>query len=85
VGSPPGTASLQPHLAAFCGELSAFCRYGALRHRAALQAGDTQSSSHMVCCIAMDRDDEFFATAGVSKRIRVYELAGVWSWCGRHG
>ncbi|KAI8472315.1 MAG: WD40-repeat-containing domain protein [Monoraphidium minutum] len=27
----------------------------------------------MVCSLALDRDDEFFAAAGVSKRIRIYD------------
>jgi protein suppressor of PHYA-105 1 len=30
-----------------------------------------------VCSIALDRDDEFFATAGVSKRMRIYEYKSV--------
>lgn len=31
----------------------------------------------MVCSAAFDRDDEFFALAGVGKRIKIYEAAGV--------
>lgn len=31
----------------------------------------------MVCCAAFDRDDEYFATAGVAKRIRIYELSSL--------
>lgn len=31
----------------------------------------------MVCCAAFDRDDELFATAGVAKRIRIYELSSL--------
>ena len=39
--------------------------------RATLQAGDPVRASDMLCSISFDRDDEFFATAGVSRRIKV--------------
>jgi hypothetical protein len=38
-------------------------------------------SNNMVCSVAFNRDDEYFATAGVSKRIRIYELAGEHTPC----
>lgn len=34
-------------------------------------------STMCVCSIEFDRDDEFFATAGVSRRIKVFEFATV--------
>eukprot|EP00967_Tisochrysis_lutea_P032934 scaffold39025_cov20-Tisochrysis_lutea.AAC.2 len=41
-------------------------------------APDAQAaSSSMVCCAAFDRDDEYFATVGVAKRIRIYELSSL--------
>ncbi len=30
-----------------------------------------------MCAAAFDRDDEFFALAGVSKKIKIFELSGV--------
>ena len=41
--------------------------------RAAMRYGDLLSSADMVCSTAFDRDDEFFATAGVSRRIKVID------------
>lgn len=35
------------------------------------------ASSSMVCCAAFDRDDELFATVGVAKRIRIYEISSL--------
>ena len=44
---------------------------GALQVKATLKYGDLMGEGDMVCSAAFDRDDEFFATAGVSKRIKV--------------
>eukprot|EP00775_Hariotina_reticulata_P006474 gene6474-6702_t len=42
--------------------------------------------SAMVCSAAFDRDDEYIATAGVSKRIRIFEYAAITSSvCGGSG
>ena len=42
-----------------------------LQVKATLKYGDLMGEGDMVCSAAFDRDDEFFATAGVSKRIKV--------------
>jgi hypothetical protein len=39
--------------------------------KATVQNGDLMHSADMLCSISFDRDDEFFATAGVSRRIKV--------------
>ena len=36
-----------------------------------MQNGDLMHAADMLCSISFDRDDEFFATAGVSRRIKV--------------
>lgn len=36
-----------------------------------LRYGDGLASPEMVCSTAFDRDDEFFATAGVSRHVKV--------------
>lgn len=76
---PPTTsaASLPTYMTSFADNLSHFTRYRRLKLAASMQHGDSLSSANMVCCIAFDRDDEFFATAGVSKRIRLYDLQRV--------
>ncbi|KAL3686539.1 hypothetical protein R1sor_009113 [Riccia sorocarpa] len=58
--------------------LTAFTRYSKLRVIAELRHGDLFHSSNIVSSsIEFDRDDEFFATAGVSRRIKVFEFATV--------
>ena len=39
--------------------------------KATLQYGDMVNTADMLCSISFDRDDEYFATAGVSRRIKV--------------
>ncbi|KAJ0986500.1 hypothetical protein J5N97_004856 [Dioscorea zingiberensis] len=51
--------------------LTTFTRYSELRH------GDLFHPANIVSSIEFDRDDELFATAGVSKRIKVFEFSTV--------
>ncbi|KAG0560988.1 hypothetical protein KC19_9G028300 [Ceratodon purpureus] len=57
--------------------LTAFTRYSRLRVIAELRHGDLFHSSNIVSSIEFDRDDELFATAGVSRRIKVFQFATV--------
>lgn len=62
------------YLATFCDSLMHFTRYTELQERATLRFGDMHGLNDMVCSIAFDRDDEFFATAGVSRRLKVFDF-----------
>eukprot|EP00245_Coleochaete_scutata_P005984 TRINITY_DN20054_c0_g1_i1.p1 TRINITY_DN20054_c0_g1~~TRINITY_DN20054_c0_g1_i1.p1 ORF type:complete len:662 (+),score=133.07 TRINITY_DN20054_c0_g1_i1:215-2200(+) len=57
--------------------LSAFTRFSRLHMIAELRHGDLFHSSNIVSSIEFDRDDELFATAGVSRRIKVFEFLTV--------
>ncbi|KAG8385777.1 hypothetical protein BUALT_Bualt03G0080500 [Buddleja alternifolia] len=57
--------------------LSTFTRYGRLRVVAELRHGDLFHSANIVSSIEFDRDDELFATAGVSRRIKIFEFSSV--------
>ncbi|KAG8365372.1 hypothetical protein BUALT_Bualt18G0097800 [Buddleja alternifolia] len=57
--------------------LSTFTRYSRLRVVAELRHGDLFHSANIVSSIEFDRDDELFATAGVSRRIKIFEFASV--------
>ncbi|RVW45882.1 E3 ubiquitin-protein ligase COP1, partial [Vitis vinifera] len=48
-----------------------------LRVIAELRHGDLFHSANIVSSIEFDRDDELFATAGVSRRIKVFEFSSV--------
>ncbi|KAJ9153583.1 hypothetical protein P3X46_027009 [Hevea brasiliensis] len=56
--------------------LEGLCRYlsfNKLKVKADLKQGDLLNSSNLVCSLSFDRDGEFFATAGVNKKIKVFE------------
>lgn len=57
--------------------LTAFTRYSRLSVIAELRHGDLFHSSNIVSSIEFGRDDELFATAGVSRRIKIFEFATV--------
>ena len=48
-----------------------------LQVNAPLNYAELLTSSDMVCSTAFDRDDEFFATAGVSRRIKIFSYNSV--------
>ncbi|OMO49368.1 Zinc finger, RING-type [Corchorus capsularis] len=64
-------------LADFQSVLSTFTRYSRLRVIAELRLGDLFHSANIVSSIEFDRDDELFATAGVSRRIKVFDFSMV--------
>ncbi|XP_078443269.1 transducin/WD40 repeat-like superfamily protein [Wolffia australiana] len=66
-----------PGLEDFQSVLSTFIRYSRLRVIAELRHGDLFHSANIVSSIEFDRDDELFATAGVSKRIKVFEFSTI--------
>ncbi|PKI62248.1 hypothetical protein CRG98_017382, partial [Punica granatum] len=64
-------------LSHFQSVLSTFTRYSRLRVIAELRHEDLFHSANIVSSIEFDRDDEFFATAGVSRRIKVFDFSSV--------
>ncbi|KAJ4976424.1 hypothetical protein NE237_001530 [Protea cynaroides] len=56
--------------------LDGLCKYltfSKLKVRADLKQGDLLNSSNLVCSLSFDRDGEFFATAGVNRKIKIFE------------
>ncbi|KAL3503211.1 hypothetical protein ACH5RR_037660 [Cinchona calisaya] len=62
--------------------LEGLCKYlsfNKLKVKADLKQGDLLNSSNLVCALSFDRDGEFFATAGVNKKIKVFEYNSILS------
>ncbi|KAK1416760.1 hypothetical protein QVD17_25876 [Tagetes erecta] len=57
--------------------LSKYMSSSKLQVKADLIQGDLLNSSNLVCSLSFDRDGEFFATAGVNKKIKVFEYDSV--------
>ncbi|KAK8330541.1 hypothetical protein V6Z12_A10G011800 [Gossypium hirsutum] len=66
-----------PGLQDFQAVLTTFTRYSRLRVIAELRHGDIFHSANIVSSIEFDRDDEMFAIAGVSRRIKVFEFSAI--------
>ncbi|KAF9666772.1 hypothetical protein SADUNF_Sadunf16G0263400 [Salix dunnii] len=60
---------ISPFLEGLCKYLS----FSKLKVKADLEQGDLLNSSNLVCSLSFDRDGKFFATAGVNKKIKVFE------------
>ncbi|KAH6835464.1 SPA1-related 3 [Perilla frutescens var. hirtella] len=60
--------------------LEGLCKYlsfSKLNVKADLKQGDLLNSSNLVCSLSFDRDGEFFASAGVNKKIKVFEYNSI--------
>ncbi|KAM7277563.1 hypothetical protein ACFE04_004697 [Oxalis oulophora] len=64
---------INPFLEGLCKYLS----FDKLKVIADLKQGDFLNSSNLVCSLSFDRDRELFATAGVNKKIKVFEYSTI--------
>ncbi|KAF5746115.1 photoregulatory zinc-finger protein COP1 [Tripterygium wilfordii] len=64
-------------LAEFQSVLSTFTQYSRLKVIAEIRHGDLFHAANIVSSIEFDRDDELFATAGVSRRIKIFDFSTV--------
>ncbi|KAG0257273.1 RING finger and WD repeat domain-containing protein 2 [Mortierella polycephala] len=60
-------------LTSFCSTISKFTKFSHFEHVNTLRYGDIFNTSSIVSSIEFDRDDEYFATAGVTKKIKIFE------------
>ncbi|KAH9331612.1 hypothetical protein KI387_003720, partial [Taxus chinensis] len=73
----PNRGSKTERLGSFFDSLCKYLRFSKFKVKATLRQGDLLNSSSLVCSLSFDRDKEFFATAGVSKKIKVFECDAV--------
>ncbi|KAJ1982808.1 hypothetical protein H4R35_000167 [Dimargaris xerosporica] len=71
--APLGNADLSN----FVATLGTCTRYKLFRPVATLRYGDAYNSSSIVASIEFDRDSEYFATAGVTRKIKVFEFGQI--------
>jgi E3 ubiquitin-protein ligase RFWD2 len=66
-------------LSTFAHDLTVSSKFSKLKTLAVLHYADNffNYASSIVSSIEFDMDDEYFATAGVTKKIRIYEYAGI--------
>lgn len=57
--------------------MTRFTRHARFRVVNTLRYGDIFTTSSIVSAIEFDRDDEYFATAGVTKKIKIFEYGNL--------
>lgn len=72
-GEPDSNNNKEDWLGCFFDSLCKYARYSRFEVKATLRHGDLLNTANMVCSLSFDRDEEYFATAGVCKRIKVFE------------
>ncbi|KAL6538332.1 hypothetical protein OROGR_012320 [Orobanche gracilis] len=64
-------------ISTFLEGLRRYLAFSKIKVKADLKHGDLLNSSNLVCSLSFDRDGEFFATAGVNKKIKVFEYNSI--------
>ncbi|KAL5715481.1 RING-type E3 ubiquitin transferase [Ranunculus cassubicifolius] len=57
----------------FLDGLNSYLSFSELKVRVDMNQGDLLNSANLVCSLNFDRDNEYFATAGVARKIKVFE------------
>ena len=70
-------AALSEAFASFGSELAQCVRKTRLKVIADVSRGDVHSFGEMICSVGWDRDGEYVAAAGISKRLRIFETAAM--------
>ncbi|XP_022641740.1 protein SUPPRESSOR OF PHYA-105 1 isoform X2 [Vigna radiata var. radiata] len=64
-------------LGSFFEGLCKFARYSKLEERGRLRNRDLLSSSNVMCALSFDRDEDYMAAGGVSKKIKIFDLNAI--------
>lgn len=62
---------------AFFEGICKFARYKKFDVCGTLRNGDLLNSANMICSLSFDREEDYIATAGISKKIKVFEFASL--------
>ncbi|KAL0347739.1 UNVERIFIED_CONTAM: protein suppressor of phya 1 [Sesamum calycinum] len=55
-----------------------FARYNKFKVCGTLRNNDILNSNNVICSLSFDREEEYIAAAGVSKKIKIFELDSLW-------
>lgn len=61
-------------LGAFFDGLCKYARYNKFEVCGVLRNGEFNNTSNVICSLSFDRDEDYFAAAGVSKKIKIFEF-----------
>ncbi|XP_051119184.1 protein SPA1-RELATED 2 [Andrographis paniculata] len=66
-------------LGGFFDGLCKYARYSRFRVRGVLRNGEFNNSANVICSLSFDRDEDYLASGGVSKKIRIYEFQSLFN------
>lgn len=69
-----GMMTPNDQLGAIFDGLCKYARYSKFEVRGILRNGDFNSNLNLVCSLSFDRDEDYIASAGVSKKIKIFEF-----------
>ncbi|GMH29760.1 hypothetical protein Nepgr_031603 [Nepenthes gracilis] len=64
---------------AFFDGLCKYARYSKLEVCGSLRNRDLTNSANVICSLSFDRDEDYFAAAGVSKKIKIFEFQALYN------
>ncbi|KAJ4876251.1 Protein SPA1-RELATED 2 [Raphanus sativus] len=73
------TWSSDDRVGAFFDGLCKYARYSKFETRGVLRTGELNNTSNVICSLGFDRDEDYFATAGVSKKIKIFEFSSLFN------
>ncbi|KAI3453791.1 hypothetical protein Pfo_010454 [Paulownia fortunei] len=66
-------------LGGFFDGLCKYARYRKFRLRGILRNGEFNNSANVICSLSFDRDEDYLATGGVSKKIKIFEFQALFN------
>ncbi|XP_021891003.1 protein SPA1-RELATED 2 isoform X2 [Carica papaya] len=64
---------------AFFDGLCKYARYSKFEVRGVLRSAEFNNSANVICSLGFDRDEDYFAAAGVSKKIKIFEFNAIFN------
>ncbi|XP_075476925.1 protein SPA1-RELATED 2-like [Primulina tabacum] len=72
LGKNEAKGNTTDYLGGFFDGLCKYARYSNFKVQGILRLGDYNNSPNVICSLSFDRDEDYLATAGVSKKIKVF-------------
>ncbi|KAK6920005.1 WD40 repeat, partial [Dillenia turbinata] len=72
---PRKNSKSNDRLSVFFDGICKFARYSKFEVCGTLRNGDLLNSANVICALSFDRDEDYFAAAGVSKKIKIFEFS----------
>ncbi|PIN23623.1 eIF-2alpha kinase PEK/EIF2AK3 [Handroanthus impetiginosus] len=67
------------HLGGFFDGLCKYARYSKFKVRGIMRNGEFNNSANVICSLSFDRDEDYLAAGGVSKKIKIFEFQSLFN------